>query len=158
MFVRDGTAGKVCTNCLEWLPLEKFCAHATCAGGRRNICSTCEGRQAYKSNPKQRIAAVRKYQEAHPEKHLEHKRAANRRRHGKKMEGRGVSVEEYRAIMAVFGGLCVYCADSAETMDHVIPLSRGGKHESENLVPACKKCNFEKHNKTPSQWLGLKES
>ena len=158
VFVRAGVAGKVCTKCLEWLPLVNFALHETCAGGRRNTCTTCAGRQAYAANPELRIAAVRKYQAAYPDAHRERKRAADRRRHGRKMAGRGVSVAEYRKIMKIFGGLCVYCADKAETMDHVIPLSRGGKHEPENLVPACKKCNFAKHTKTPAEWLGIEEA
>jgi 5-methylcytosine-specific restriction endonuclease McrA len=30
-------------------------------------------------------------------------------------------------------------------MDHLIPLIRGGRSTKQNLVPACKKCNSEKH-------------
>lgn len=58
----------------------------------------------------------------------------------------------------MFGGLCAYCREgNAKTMDHVIPLSRGGKHEAANLLPACAGCNFSKHNKTLEEWARLKE-
>lgn len=30
------------------------------------------------------------------------------------------------------------------TVDHKVPLSKGGKNEPDNLVPACKNCNHEK--------------
>ncbi len=49
-------------------------------------------------------------------------------------------------------GKCYYCEkqfSKAElTMDHVVPLIRGGKSIKNNLVPACKKCNFDKKHKT----------
>lgn len=49
-------------------------------------------------------------------------------------------------------GLCYYCKNkfkpSALTMDHVIPISRGGKSSKKNCVPACKTCNNEKKYKT----------
>lgn len=39
---------------------------------------------------------------------------------------------------------CVYCGRKAETIDHVQPRSRGGKHTWENCVASCMTCN---HNK-----------
>ncbi|NPA95733.1 MAG: HNH endonuclease [Thermodesulfobacteria bacterium] len=45
-------------------------------------------------------------------------------------------------------GRCYYCGKvvgpSNLTMDHLIPLSRGGKSIRANLVPACKECNNKK--------------
>lgn len=38
--------------------------------------------------------------------------------------------------------LCAYCNALADTVDHVVPLARGGRNELGNLVPACKWCNF----------------
>ncbi len=37
-------------------------------------------------------------------------------------------------------------------MDHVIPLSRGGKHALDNVVPACRGCNTSKNDRLPSEW------
>lgn len=48
---------------------------------------------------------------------------------------------------------CSYCGSIKElTIDHVIPLSRGGQHTFENLTCACLKCNAEKGNRTPEEW------
>ncbi len=157
IFVRDGVEGKACVKCLEWKPLPKFARHATCAGGRRNSCTTCEGRQAYANNPETCKRSVRKYQKSHPEAVREQKRASNRRRHGQKALGRGIKAKEWRAIRAAFDDRCAYCGDPATTMDHVIPLSRGGLHEPENVVPACKPCNFEKHNKMPENFRPVRD-
>ena len=49
-----------------------------------------------------------------------------------------------RAIFARDGGKCVYCGATATSIDHVIPRSRGGAHQWENVVAACHKCNHAK--------------
>jgi 5-methylcytosine-specific restriction endonuclease McrA len=46
---------------------------------------------------------------------------------------------------------CGYCQKSADTVDHVVPKSRGGKDTWENLVACCLKCNNQKSNKTPQE-------
>jgi 5-methylcytosine-specific restriction enzyme A len=54
-------------------------------------------------------------------------------------------------------GLCYYCEQkfSSEmlTMDHKIPLSKGGKSAKGNVVPSCKECNTKKKNKTPVELI-----
>ncbi len=53
-------------------------------------------------------------------------------------------------------GKCHYCggdfAPSELTMDHKIPLARGGRSEKINLVPACKACNNKKMYMLPWEW------
>lgn len=53
-------------------------------------------------------------------------------------------------------GICHYCKTNVPvkelTMDHIIPLSRGGKSERFNLVPCCKACNTKKKQLLPSEW------
>jgi 5-methylcytosine-specific restriction endonuclease McrA len=46
-----------------------------------------------------------------------------------------------RALFARDGGRCAYCGAAATSVDHVIPRSRGGRHEWENVVAACGRCN-----------------
>ncbi len=50
-------------------------------------------------------------------------------------------------------GVCYYCekkfAPGQLTLDHVVPLARGGKSQPGNVVPACKACNREKSLDTP---------
>lgn len=49
-------------------------------------------------------------------------------------------------------GECYFClkqfAKQELTMDHLVPLVRGGRSIKNNLVVCCKKCNFEKKHKT----------
>jgi 5-methylcytosine-specific restriction enzyme A len=53
-------------------------------------------------------------------------------------------------------GLCYYChrhVTPAElTMDHIVPLSRGGTSSKANLVPTCKSCNTKKKILLPLEW------
>lgn len=53
-------------------------------------------------------------------------------------------------------GICYYCnrrfSPKELTMDHLIPLSRGGKSNKGNLVPCCKECNTKKHSLLPMEW------
>lgn len=39
---------------------------------------------------------------------------------------------------------CAYCGARAETIDHVVPRSRGGEHCWENCVACCSRCNHRK--------------
>jgi len=47
---------------------------------------------------------------------------------------------------------CVYCNRKTNlTIDHMIPISQGGKTSWENCVTACIDCNNKKRNRTPSE-------
>ncbi|MDE7169245.1 MAG: HNH endonuclease [Mucispirillum sp.] len=56
----------------------------------------------------------------------------------------------------VYKGECYYCGrvfpPDEITMDHVVPLIRGGKSSKNNIVSACKECNNAKKHKLPSEW------
>lgn len=52
-----------------------------------------------------------------------------------------------RAVLARDRGSCQYCGGKAETVDHVVPRSRGGDHTWENVVAACRRCNAKKRDR-----------
>ncbi len=52
-----------------------------------------------------------------------------------------------RGVFLRDGGRCQYCGDKAESIDHVIPRSRGGEHRWENVVAACRRCNTQKRDR-----------
>jgi len=53
-------------------------------------------------------------------------------------------------------GRCYYCDKQFPgrelTMDHIVPLIRGGKSTKGNCVPACKECNNKKKHMLPLEW------
>ncbi|MCI7633706.1 MAG: HNH endonuclease [Mollicutes bacterium] len=59
-------------------------------------------------------------------------------------------------------GECYYCGTIFKpeelTMDHVVPLIRGGKSTKNNIVPACKECNNAKKHKLPIEWAEYLEN
>lgn len=53
-------------------------------------------------------------------------------------------------------GICYFCgrkfAPKELTMDHIVPLIRGGKSTKGNIVPSCKECNNRKKHMLPLEW------
>ncbi len=51
---------------------------------------------------------------------------------------------------------CYYCHGvfpaKTLTMDHIVPLARGGKSTKSNIVPCCKECNNQKKYLLPMEW------
>ena len=54
-------------------------------------------------------------------------------------------------------GVCYYCGEKFQaselTMDHILPVVRGGKSVKGNCVPCCKTCNSEKKYLTPAELI-----
>lgn len=61
-----------------------------------------------------------------------------------------------RALFRRDGHICLYCGEQFTQMDltrdHIIPMSRGGSDNWENVVTACYRCNNQKGNRTPEEW------
>ncbi len=60
------------------------------------------------------------------------------------------SYEEKKKILKKSNGKCAHCGQTLKlneaTIDHVIPVSKGGTNDSENLVALCSECNYEKND------------
>lgn len=53
-------------------------------------------------------------------------------------------------------GACYYCKGvfpaTGLTMDHIVPLARGGRSTKDNIVCCCKECNTKKKSMLPMEW------
>ncbi len=53
-------------------------------------------------------------------------------------------------------GICYYCGRPTPprelTMDHIVPMSRGGRSTKGNVAPSCKECNSRKKYLLPMEW------
>lgn len=121
-----------------------------------------------KRNPEKKNGYSTKYRLANPEKtklscakyaktHLEKGvlKSAKRRalKYGNTAINERLTLTQWLEIFADAHGHCHYCDKEARlTMDHVIPLSRGGKDSKDNVVAACLHCNTSKGNKTLEEW------
>ncbi len=58
-----------------------------------------------------------------------------------------------RNLQILYDGFCAYCGKKSypATIEHVIPKSKGGKSDYDNVVLACRKCNCKKDNRLPSE-------
>jgi len=89
-------------------------------------------------------------------KHPERKRAYWRRYQAFKNNapGRGFTVQDEMDTLKKWNWTCAYCGcdltglpSKQVHMDHVLALSKGGAHDSTNIVPACRACNSKKGTK-----------
>jgi 5-methylcytosine-specific restriction endonuclease McrA len=55
-------------------------------------------------------------------------------------------------MRSLYGRPCMYCGGYGDTVDHLVPLSRGGEHHPFNLGPSCSTCNCRKGNKTAEEF------
>lgn len=71
------------------------------------------------------------------------------REHRKRANGGDLSRSEWERVKATYRNRCVYCGARPKrlTIDHVIPVSRGGHNDAANVVPACRSCNSRKGNR-----------
>lgn len=102
-----------------------------------------------KANPEKAVQEVMRWQRANPEKVREY-RIKNRamRRNAQGLVSQGF----IGFLMRQQAGKCVYCRAALREyhVDHIIPVSLGGKTEDENLQLLCPPCNRAKGNKLPS--------
>ena len=105
-----------------------------------------------KSNPERAREAQQAYRKANPLKvrtFVENRRAL-------KLSAPGThTAEQVRSQLYAQQGNCDYCyvhMGQAFTIDHVIPLSRGGSNGIENIVCACGSCNSSKGTKTGEEF------
>jgi len=99
-----------------------------------------------KNNPEKRLKWQKEWVKNNPEKVKEIKRVAKyKRRAGLKANAIPFSASQWAEKVKSYSGMCAYCdTGKYEHQDHVVPVSRGGPHSLNNLVPACKSCNYKK--------------
>ncbi len=68
---------------------------------------------------------------------------------GRRGEGSGMCTKA--GVLKRDKWTCVYCGGKGNTVDHVLPQSRGGKSSWENLAACCESCNGFKANRTPEE-------
>lgn len=109
-----------------------------CGGMYRGIMGVCRRCVWARLSPEEAAARRRQYGHAYRAR----KRAA---------EVAGpVPAGAYRAVLALED--CVYCGAIATTVDHIVPLARGGWEHTSNLVPSCGSCNSSKCDSLLHEW------
>lgn len=112
--------------------------------------------KAWRATPEGKaMVAAQNRRKAHDGNRAEHYRAKSKRRRAR-LAGvqTSLTAAEWRGILDDHLHRCAYCGtDGVLEQDHVIPVSKGGPHTAENVVPACPPCNNSKSNHDMEPWL-----
>lgn len=101
-------------------------------------------------HPERAVVRARAWSAAHPDA-----TSANQARYrARKQTADGdYTGAEWAALLVRFEGCCGYCGERKPlTADHRTPLSRGGSHRIDNIIPACRNCNSRKRHLTESEF------
>lgn len=172
---------KTCRRCEAVKPVDQFHRNSGCADGHDSICKACSKlkTEAWRAaNPGGHARIQSKYRAANREK-VNTGHAKWRKKHGLKYERARYSRRQndpaqyavYRSgqiaaknrrraagpltaptVREILKCPCAYCGGVADTIDHILPTSRGGTNARKNLAPACMDCNRRKANRTPAEW------
>jgi 5-methylcytosine-specific restriction endonuclease McrA len=108
-------------------------------------------RRAHYAANRERVAGHnRAYRMAHPEANS----AAVQRYRAARNQARvnDLTPKQWLEIQVAYDHRCVYCHKRCKgrlTQDHILPISKGGPHTAQNVVPACQSCNSKKHAGPP---------
>jgi 5-methylcytosine-specific restriction endonuclease McrA len=103
----------------------------------------CEHNKAsYRRHAEKERAQARAYYRADPAKY---KLYARLRKNRLRANGGTLTRAEWLALCDKYDGRCLACGEKKPlTIDHVIPVSKGGRHSIENVQPLCRVCNNRK--------------
>lgn len=147
-----------CVHCQRPMPPDKlatatYCTR-TCKLAASQIRRTADGRERqrnvarYPAEREKRIAYATDYFRRNP--HVA--QATKRNRRSSAAQGK-VSPVDWLALCRRFEHRCAYCgAKEPLTMDHVVPLVRGGTNFIGNILPACRTCNCRKQGRFIMEW------
>lgn len=173
---------KLCSIC-KVTPARGYCKPCDAERARRYRVERgdtirARDRARHAANPEIKREAVRRWRAKYPEKsrsQVKRWQAANREivkanqsRYRKSPKGKQIDLankhmrraagplrpETIAAVLAAAEGHCEWCTRAAElTLDHIVPVSRGGTNDRSNLAAACWDCNQSKGDRLPSEWV-----
>jgi 5-methylcytosine-specific restriction endonuclease McrA len=167
LFGLGAQPNRTCSKCKKSLPIDSFSINRHKLSGYNSACRECKkpfsrlyyyrnreariekGKEYYKRNSDWIGSYAKEYREAHMPAYREYWKRSNKRRRELKRKRRVGTINWYLVYQRC-RGICGICGDfvprSQLTLDHIVPLSRGGWHCNENLQIAHFICNSSKGN------------
>lgn len=173
---------RLCSTCRTLLPKERKCSKCReCARVHSRMWRSSHPgeerdykRGLYRADPEKFKKRVKKWRSDNPDYFgkwyeksgrrvvrrwaLDHpnKRRESWQRRRALLRGCVVSAADIAVVIERSGGLCCGCntlvPDGMRHIDHIVPLSKGGRHEQDNLQLLCYRCNLSKGSKPPSEF------
>jgi len=110
-------------------------------------------------NKQKRAEHMREYRLRKPDSYRNWKQknpdkvSANYTRRRKHLVEGGLFLVTRKEMTRLYSSSCAYCGETKDIQaDHILPISRGGRHSIGNLIPACRLCNMSKGKKTNMEW------
>ena len=121
--------------------------------GRRQYAQNAEHRRKVKSAwAMANVEKIKAYQEKYRLNHLPQV-AEKAHRYRAKKRLNGVYKVSDKELIRLYSSPCIACGTTERvTIDHIIPIARGGTHSIGNLQSLCLKCNSSKNDRTMSEW------
>lgn len=117
------------------------------------------GKGYYKQNKKKIAKYAKEYRRLNPQRGL---MDVQKRRARKKDLPSGLTINQWKLIKKRFNNSCAYCGMREDDhikkygqklqQEHFIPLIDGGEYTINNIIPACRSCNYSKNSKNFFQW------
>lgn len=123
---------------------------------RKSYAKNKKAKQTYQINNAERRKELHAiWRKANPER----VRMSHLRRRARLAGNEGsYTIDEINEKFAALGNCCFYCGKGGKmTIDHDVPVSRGGSNYIENLLPACKPCNSKKSAMTSQEYFASLE-
>lgn len=160
---------KICSKCKVEKSSEEFHTRRGTKCGMLSLCKKCNAQKnleytrANRDKVNQRRALWRernadwypesrrqynqKWYQENKHLHVWKFRLKNNRRR-LQQGGKHIPDWAWKLVLEVCGGACVKCGSTERlTIDHIIPLSKGGEHDISNIQPLCLSCNDKKNVK-----------
>lgn len=150
----DGSGLRECFRCNKVKSVEDFSPSTRGYLSLSAYCRPCNNEYIHQHRDSA-SAYVRKWRSGNQRWKDCHRAQQAKRRAQKTNTDTGlVTVQVVQSILS--DDLCAYCGRRIDlpkrTIDHVIPLSRGGAHHPDNLVMACGPCNSSKRDLTAEEY------
>ena len=149
---------KTCVTCGRTKFILEFHRVSKASDGHETRCKSCKRvvrKLDYEKNKERYKQQASEYIKSHPDKHLAYQRAtwrnnpekyraiSRRNVHRRKVrKGESYTLAEWFALCERYDNRCLRCGEKKRlTVDHVIPISKGGANTIDNIQPLCFECN-----------------
>ncbi|MGA9378993.1 MAG: HNH endonuclease [Phormidium sp.] len=176
---------KWCTKCKKWRHIGDFVKDKSRHDGRKCVCINCDSKRKMPGPPLRErkskmiegfawcrgckkwlpspeiragVCKIHAASEARQRYANDEKYRAERRQHShaRKRNVEPIPHVGQEFLMEIFDSKCAYCLQAANSWDHIVPISKGGRTTPGNIVPACNKCNSSKNNQDVFEWMNKK--
>lgn len=160
---------KVCSTCKREQSLDQYSVCSKVKSGLNARCKDCEKlrhKKDYKANKNYNIKWARQYRQDNYERRLEIERESRQKNKEKyrpsknarqRVRNKILTGNQYlilnKELRKIYSSPCFKCGSTEnQSLDHIIPISRGGNHSVGNIMTLCFSCNASKNAKLLVEW------